>query len=80
LQIADCRLQIADCRLQIADCRLQIADCRLQIADCRLQIDIQSIKELLSQAKPEKDLVGIKLPQADSFESVINLCQLLSAS
>lgn len=47
-------------------------------AICNFQINVQSIQEMLNRARPESEPIGIPFPQADSFERVINLCELLA--
>ncbi len=57
---------------------IQLVQCK-KYAICNLQINVQSIQEMLNRAQPEAEPAGIPFPQADSFDRVINLCELLAS-
>jgi hypothetical protein len=57
---------------------IKLVQCQ-KYAICNFQINIQSIQDMLNRAKPENEPVGIPFPQADSFDRVINLCELLAS-
>lgn len=47
-------------------------------AACSFSINIQSIQQILNSTATEEDPCGIPFPQADSFDRLINLCELLA--
>jgi hypothetical protein len=49
-------------------------------AICNFQINVQSIQEMLTRVHPEIEPSGIPFPQADSFDRVVNLCELLASA
>lgn len=56
---------------------LHLVQCK-KYAICNFKINAESIQSLIHQAQPENEPDGIPFPQADSFERVINLCELLA--
>lgn len=57
---------------------IHLVQCK-KYAICNFQINVQSIQEMLKRARPESEPTGIPFPQADSFDRVINLCELLAS-
>lgn len=57
---------------------IQLVQCK-KYAICNFQINVQSIQEMLNRVQPEAEPAGIPFPQADSFDRVINLCELLAS-
>lgn len=57
---------------------IQLVQCK-KYAICNFQINVQSIQEMLNRIQPEIEPDGIPFPQADSFDRVINLCELLAS-
>jgi hypothetical protein len=57
---------------------IQLVQCK-KYAICNFQINVQSIQEMLNRVQPEIEPAGIPFPQADSFDRVINLCELLAS-
>lgn len=57
---------------------IQLVQCK-KYAICNFQINVQSIQDMLNRAQPETEPAGIPFPQADSFDRVINLCELLAS-
>ena len=46
---------------------------------CNFQINVQSVRHILDRVTLVAEPDGIPFPQADSFDRVINLCELLSS-
>lgn len=57
---------------------INLINCK-RYAVCNFQINVQSIQEILNCSQSEIEPPEIPFPQADSFDRVINLCELLSS-
>ncbi len=57
---------------------IQLVQCK-RYSICNFQINIQSIQEIINRVQLEAEPVNVPFPQADSFDRVINLCELLAS-
>lgn len=57
---------------------IHLVQCK-KYAICNFKINIESIQNLIKRIHIENEPEGIPFPQADSFDRVINLCELLAS-